>query len=464
MKKILIILTTFIITFLTLPILNAASGKIEVSSSSTAVVNNKITVTVKLSSASTIGSWQMTLNYDKKYLQLTSSSAEAGGTIMANSSSGIKSKSYTFVFKALKSGSTKVSIGSYLVYDYNTMSEMSISVVNKTITLKTQAEIEASYSKNNNLKSLGVEGYEISPVFNKDTLEYSVLLSANVESINIIASVEDSKASISGTGVKEVSEGENKFNIVVTAENGSTKTYTLTAIVTDSNPITVTTVSGETKTIVKRESVLTIPETFTKTTVTINDIEVPAFYSELTKLTLVGLKDEAGPASLYVYDSNKNSYTPYTEIAFSQIKFYPMDVEKDKFKNYKLFKINLNDKIEVNAYKINKSSDFAIIYGMNIETGEKGYYLYDSKERTITRYNAEEADILNDKVEKYYSLIIGLTVESIFLLIIIIVMLIKIFTKKRVHKEKKHKEQDDVEKEITEFKEKKKKKNKDDKN
>ena len=49
---------------------------------------------------------------------------------------------------------------------------MSVSASNANIKAMTQAELEATYSKNNNLKSLSVEGYEIDPAFNKDNLAF----------------------------------------------------------------------------------------------------------------------------------------------------------------------------------------------------------------------------------------------------------------------------------------------------
>ncbi len=432
--------------------LNAASAYISVkSSASTVIVGKEFTVTVTISSSVALGSWEYTIDYNSSLLKL-----QSGTSYVVDYGNGtLKSKSYTYKFKALGTGSTKIGVKSYGGYDWNE-TRFSMSAGSVTVTLKTQAQIEASYSKNNYLKSLSVDGHTIAPTFNKDTLEYSVQLESNIENIKITASTEDSKASLSGTGTKSVSEGENKFYIVVTAENGSTKTYTLTAIVTDPNPITVTTSTGETRTVVKREGSLTSPGTFTKTTAVINDIEVPAFYSEISKYTLVGLKNEVGSIDLYVYSSDKNTFTLYNEVTFSQVKLYPIDVEDNKFDNYKLSKITIND-AQVNAYKLSNESDFAIIYGMNIETGEKNYYLYDSKDGTITRYNSEEADILNKKVKSYYSLIIGLTIESIFLLIIVIIMLIKIFSKRKTKKENKH--NDIIEKKITELKNNKKKKN-----
>ena len=124
MKKVKI----FIITLLCLiffPITaNATSGSIRITGTSSAVVGNTVTITVTLSSSTPIGSWDMDLNYDRSYLQLISANSEAGGVSMVNSSSGTTSKSYTFKFKALKSGSTKLSMSSYSAYAYEDMSAM----------------------------------------------------------------------------------------------------------------------------------------------------------------------------------------------------------------------------------------------------------------------------------------------------------------------------------------------------
>ena len=65
---------------------HAASGNISITGTSQAVIGNTVTITVKLSSSTKIGSWDMDLNYDKSYLQLISATSEAGGISMVNSS------------------------------------------------------------------------------------------------------------------------------------------------------------------------------------------------------------------------------------------------------------------------------------------------------------------------------------------------------------------------------------------
>ena len=111
MKKILLFLSFVLSLGLFTSNVYASSGKISVSSSSTAIVGNTLTVTVTLSSSSALGSWEFDINYDSSYLRLTSSSAENNGTYFVNYGNGsIKSKSYTLQFKVLKSGTSNITV------------------------------------------------------------------------------------------------------------------------------------------------------------------------------------------------------------------------------------------------------------------------------------------------------------------------------------------------------------------
>ena len=83
-------------------------------------------------------------------------------------------------------------------------------------------------SSNNYLKSLSTSVGNIS--FNKNTLNYSLDVSADVSSVKVNAVVEDGNASfVSGFGVRNVNlnYGKNAVQIKVKAENGSVKIYTI---------------------------------------------------------------------------------------------------------------------------------------------------------------------------------------------------------------------------------------------
>lgn len=82
-------------------------------------------------------------------------------------------------------------------------------------------------SDNADLSSLTISEGTLTPVFNKDTLEYTATVDNAVTSVNIGAQEVDNTASFIGTGDKGLSIGVNEFDIVVTAEDGTKKTYTI---------------------------------------------------------------------------------------------------------------------------------------------------------------------------------------------------------------------------------------------
>ncbi len=434
MRKIKVILMSLFCLLVIPKTVFAASGKINVSGTSTVVVGNNVTVTVTLSSSTLIGSWEMSLNYDKNYLQLRSATSESNGIRMAASTAtGVKSKSYTFTFKTLKKGSTSVSVGGYLAYAYADLSEISLSSNSKKINIITQAELEASYSKNNNLASLGVEGFTLTPEFNANTLEYSVIVPEDTKEVNLTGTVQDKKASITGIGVQQVNQGNNKFLVTVKAENGSEKTYTINVDVKDENPIEVT-VGDKKYTVVKIKENLPIASLYNEYSIKINEFDIPAYKNDYTGLVLVGLKDAEGNISLFIYDDENNSYKEYNELKSSQITIYPLKPEEN-IEGYKKGNVKIQD-IDVEGFYLNEDSDFFVIYGVNVETGDKGFYMYDKKMQTLIKYNDELSSLLSEKIKLYTYIIVGFISLSVVMLIIIIVLVCKKGKKKKRGKDK----------------------------
>ena len=439
MKRIKKIFMAMLIGLLFPCIVNAASGSINIASSSTVVVGNKVTVTVTISSGTKMGSWQMSLNYDKSYLQLTNSTARDGGTFMIDYAEdpGVLKKTYTFTFKTLKSGTTKLSVDGYRAYVSSDLSALSLSANTKQIRIITQAELEASYSKNNNLSALEVEGFTLTPEFKTDILEYSVVVPENTKEVNIKANVQDKRASVNGIGTQAVNPGANKFSVVVRAQSGAEKTYIINVVVKDENPINVT-VNGKNYTVVKIKENLPAASLYTETTININDFEIPAYKNDNTNLVLVGLKDEEGNISLFIYDKDKNEYQEYHEIGVNKITIYPL-TSNEEIKGYKKDTITINS-VKVDGYYYTKDSDYVIIYGINVETGDKGFYMYDKKMQSLIKYNDEYVIDLNKKIELYTYIIIGFS--GVFILMIIIMI---VLAKKKSGKKKKQKP---IEKEI----------------
>jgi len=442
MKKIFYYLLILIIPLAFIETVNAASATISVSSSSNQViVGNNVTVYVTISSGSPLGSWEYTLNYDKGTFKLVSSDVDLHYASYASNGS-TKSVTYKYVFSALKSGSSKFYIDSSAVVGWDE-SIYSVNDGSKTIKTLTYSEYQASLSSNNNLKNLAVEGYEITPDFDKNTLEYTVKVNEDETKVKIIASAEDNTASVSGTGEVEVSAGNNVFDILVIAQNGSEKTYKLNVEVVDKDPIEVE-VDNNKYTVVKLGNNLIKPESYVETTVVINEYDIPAFYSEVTEFTLVGLKDEEGNITLFIYDDGK--YTKYIELNFGSITIYPMEM-KESIKDYQKYIINIQD-ADIEALATNKSARFKIVYGLNVETKEEGLYLYDSKDNTLIKYDDEQIKSLESKNKMLlYSTLafIGSTVLALFG----IISLSKRTFKKKLKKEVKESKGIETEKDMS---------------
>ena len=122
--------------------------------------------------------------------------------------------------KGLSAGTAVISV--IASPDFATMDEEILDGVTKKITVTIQAknEVQApvnNKSTNNNLKSLSVEGYEITKI---DEHNYSLNIPKNVEIINILAIPESDKSQVNGSGNHPLKEGLNDIEIIVIAESG----------------------------------------------------------------------------------------------------------------------------------------------------------------------------------------------------------------------------------------------------
>ncbi len=78
-------------------------------------------------------------------------------------------------------------------------------------------------SQDNSLKSLTIDGGEFEPVLSNNVTTYEATVNRSKVVIKAIAN--DSKATVVGDGEKNLQVGKNEFTIVVTAEDGSSKSY-----------------------------------------------------------------------------------------------------------------------------------------------------------------------------------------------------------------------------------------------
>ncbi len=435
MKKKLLLITALLLT----PLLKvkAASGLIDIyASNKNPTVGSTITVTAYSSCSTSIFAYDYTITYDTSKLSLISSSGNCSGLYCVGSITSGKGTD-TFTFKVIASGSSTVSVkAAGMIAEDESSVKPSISPV--TITGKSassgsnnnsnsnssssnnNSSSNKTFSTNNNLKSLSVEGQKLDKDFNKDTLEYKLSLDSKTEKIKINAEAEDDKAKIEGTGEFELDYGENKFEIIVTSEKGTTKKYTIIATIEDKNPINIT-INKTAYTIVKKASLLK-EDNYEAKTITINNQEIPALYNKTTNLTLVGLKNtKTNKIKLYIYNEKNNTYYQYSNIKIGNLSLTPLDKKPNN--NYKkLTTITIiEDKAQI--YKINKTSKFGMFYAKNNNTGKNAWYIYDEQDQTIQRYNKEELNTLNTKLNNTKTILLSLASSSLLFAILFIISL-----------------------------------------
>lgn len=219
----------------------AASATVGFSGDSTVVVGNTITIKMYLSNISDtdggIASVGGNLSFDSEYLEYVSGTGitspymfqinTSANYIIAGLdttlSNGIKSQTtvFTFVFKAKKEGTTQITLTNAKLSDVS--NKITASVSPKVITITG----DGSKSSDSSLKSLSVDGYTLSPSFSSGTTSYTVSVPSDATTVKLSGETNDGKATVTGLGTINLTGDSTTAYVKVTAEDGTTKTYTI---------------------------------------------------------------------------------------------------------------------------------------------------------------------------------------------------------------------------------------------
>ena len=410
MKKFIFLLGVFLL----LPIsVNAANAKIDLTSS---VENNNVIVKVNVNADEAISSYEYTLDYDNSKLELVD-----GNPFNSEHSNNNETKSFKkeFKFKIKNSGSTEVSVISYAV---SNIANKPLSVKITSTTINVNKKETTSLSDNNYLSSLEIEGYKLSPSFDKNITSYELTINDDINEINVKATADNNKAKIQGDGKKLLNNGKNKINVTVISESKDDRVYSILVILNEKNPLTVT-INKNIFTILTNIESIKAPAGYKITNSKIKGKNVQVFYNEKANITLVALKDNNDKTSLYTYNASNESYTPYIQIDSDKISLVPLFTKK-KITGYSYFTEVINDS-EVKCLKTNADSSFCIIYGIDIKTNKKGFYSYDIDYGNIQRYNNDINKIINEKLKNTKMLIYILSATTLLFGITTIAFAIK---------------------------------------
>lgn len=416
---------------------HASSASISCSSAGTVTVGNRVTVTF---TGNYSGNNRDMLMWRASGVEWTSSKLNANFSNSAIGEDGTLSRSYSFTATNVGTATVRlvnvdVADGDQLIGPGGVSNSCTINIVAPSPSSNSHnssSSSSSSSSKNNindkdsdnSLKLLSIDDQKLNPEFNKDTLEYSVELENNVEKIKINAETTSSKSSIKGTGEIDVKEGLNKIEVVVTAENGSTRTYIINATVKEKDPIKVK-VAGKEYTIVRKLDGLKIPTTFTEKEITISNEKINACYNDNINYTLVALQDDKGKINFFIYNERKNIYSKFNMISSADLNVIVLKLEdKDDIPyNYKKTTFKYNDET-IEGFVYGKS-DFRVIYGINTVTGEEDFYQYDTKDNTLQRFFNEQTNLYVNLIQKCKLAFIILGSMVLLFTIIIIVLLSK---------------------------------------
>ena len=121
-----------------------------------------------------------------------------------------------------------------LVLGINSVYAVSTKQTNITNELSQSNELSEEKTKeeksNKNLSSLEVVGYNLNPYFNKNNLTYTVIIPEDVTSLEINAEPEAEGAIARVSGNTKLTKNENTISVRVTAQDGTSKVYTITVL------------------------------------------------------------------------------------------------------------------------------------------------------------------------------------------------------------------------------------------
>lgn len=245
-KKIIISVIFWIIVIFINGKVNATSISISPSSPK---VGDTVTITVTVPNVNTAS---VTANVTGA---VSGTIKVVGGDLSGNASTYTKSESFKCekegtINVSISDSSTAVSNGNYVDVKASESVKVSAKVENNDTnsnngstnngssnnssngnssgnsTQKPSTSTETKKSSNANLKNLGINPNDFKG-FKSGTTAYNVTVPNDIEQVKVYATAQDSKSKITGTGNKKLTVGKNKLDVVVTAEDGTTKTYTI---------------------------------------------------------------------------------------------------------------------------------------------------------------------------------------------------------------------------------------------
>ena len=453
-----IIILAIILSALTVSV--AAAGSSVAFSKNTLIVGENLIVTARFSTSSSDAMFALEgyITYDPNVLEWVSGDncnmLTAGKVKIVMQSAGKTNLTETINFKSLKAGTSTIALEN-LVYVNKDDEEKNLSGCSAVVTV-TNPSTQAS--SNTNLKNISTSSGTLTPKFNPDVTSYSVTIANDVEELWLSVSKGDTKQTYVVEGSRNMKVGLNKRVVVVTAENGDTKKYTVNITRLDGegqytdpstegdeplNDLSEVIVGDQVMYVVEDLTGAELPQNFQIIEYAFDGKTIPALSDSNYIILALRLPDNSA-RDFYVYDKD-GVFTKLITVSIGGQNFQilPTDEVPEGYSAVNDFTIG---EVVVPAYKSDKAGlgDFALVYAKG-PGGQTGFYSYDTVDNTIQRVvelgseeDAEQVagDTENQKTDIITSFmelntngkIVVITILAIIVLLIaaIIVLIVKI--------------------------------------
>ena len=451
MKKLLrkLGLITFVAIFLfviTCPAVSALSAKANLQFSGNDLkVGETLMVTVKITADNNLNAAQGTLTFDDsvlKFLEATDGNVNASGSSIGFNVVGPdEALIKKFNFEVIGEGSCSISVKNIVASDGSS----EINVGSQSARFRTVAGQQGNNTQDLNsnkkavLTSISVATGTLTPAFNSEITEYTVVVPYTQTDGVLSCESLDPRASISVEGARQLQVGNNTRTIVVSS-NGETRRYTVTFNRLDENGNDVTVsgnvsdivvnVDGKDYNIAEKDASLEPPTGFSLATAQYGENEITAYKDASGKTVLLYLIEVGGEeGAFFLYENGQVSSFAY--LSTSDFTYIIKDVTEEAPDGLYKASYELNGKT-VDCYKYTDTllADFVVFSAVSPD-GNVGYYSYDVREETMQRVVKfaasatvdNETDLTVTPAKKTTVLALVSILAVLFILLVVILIL-----------------------------------------
>ncbi len=365
----------------------AASASVQLSTKAQEVKEgDTFTVVCQVSSEESFQDVELELHYSSRVIQFVKGGSKVTGKngVIHIKSTGnedsVNRRTYSLKFRALQEGNAtirtdeNISItnaeGEAFSASSNRMNlfigadatQEIVPTVDPSTGLVPTPTPEVVLNTNNKLKSLSFHCLSMSPEFDTNVLEYTVRVDCNTENLYFQYTTANSKAKVRMKDGEQLLAGENTVKVVVTAESGDKRVFTIRVLKET---------EGETKVrereemggsditfsvyekkggiyiqnqyqfqVVDMEDEDILPSGYVKSTVELEGISVPAYTMKNdldNNYLLMYLKGVGGQPMLYQYDRQERTLQRYTGTMVQKVNQGGNVVEEQEIPNVWLY-------------------------------------------------------------------------------------------------------------------------------